>query len=168
MDRESLKMFVERAKAEVEEHVSSADGVYGFADMEFRPRGEWHEGPIYLFILRGNGFNHFHAANMALEGQDLSDNEDLNGVKYTQELLSAARMGGDFVEYYFDNPDVMGDEEEGSLKVGYTLLLDYDDQELIIGSGIYPATPTPVAPPLAYLILAALLAGGGYLRRRQR
>ena len=168
MDRESLKMFVERAKAEVEEHAASADDVKGFADMAFRKEpSEWHDGAIYLFILQGDGVNRFHAANMSLEGMNLWDDEDLNGVKYVQALISAAKMGGDFVEYYFDNPDITGDEDEGSPKVGYTLLLEYDDQELVIGSGFYPPREVPVAPPLAYLILAALLAGGGYLRRRQ-
>ena len=79
-------------------------------------------------------------------------------------------MGGGFVEYHFDNPDVEGDEEEGSLKVGYALELTFedDDRKLVIGSGFYPASDVPVAPPLAYLILAALLAGAGFLRRRQR
>ena len=167
-DRATLQAFVERAKAEVEEHAASADGVYDFAKSEFLPQGEWHEGSIYLFIFQDDGVTLFHAANPSLEGDNLWDNEDLNGVKYVQALISAAQMGGGYVEYHFDNPDVMGDEDEGSPKVSYTLLLDYDDQELVIGSGFYPPREVPVAPPLAYLILAALLAGGGYLRRRQR
>ena len=168
MDRDSLQAFVERAQGEVLEHVSNAGGVYDFADMTFRPDGEWHDGPIYIFVLETDGVNLFHGANMSLEGQNLWDDEDKNGVKYAQELISTARMGGGFVEYLFDNPDVMGDEEDGSPKVSYVLLLDFDDRDLVIGSGFYPATDVPVAPPLAYLILTALLAGAGYLRRRPR
>ncbi len=168
MDRDSLEAFVGQAKAEVEANVSDYDDLYDFADMEFRPIGEWREGPIYIFIIATDGVVLFHGANMSLEETSLWDHEDLNGVKYTQELIKAAEMGGGFVEYLFDNPDVMGDEEDGSPKVGYAELLTYGDKTLMIGSGFYPATNTPFAPPLAYLILAALLAGAGYLRRRPR
>lgn len=168
MDRDSLEAFVGQAKAEVEANVSDYDDLYDFADMEFRPIGEWRQGPIYIFIIATDGVVLFHGANMSLEETSLWDHEDLNGVKYTQELIKAAEMGGGFVEYLFDNPDVMGDEEDGSPKVGYAELLTYGDKTLMIGSGFYPATNTPFAPPLAYLILAALLAGAGFLRRRPR
>ena len=170
VDRDSLKAFVKRARAEVEANVSDYGGVYSFADMQFRPMGEWHDGPIYVFILTTEHVIHFHGASMDREGTDLSDTQDQNGTYYGRELVDAAAMGGDFVEYLFDNPDVMGDEDEGSLKVGYTeeLTFEDDDRKLVIGSGFYPATETPVAPPLAYLILAALLAGAGFLRQRPR
>ena len=168
VDRESLRSFIKRARAEVEDNVSDYEDLYDFADMRFRPMGEWHDGPIYIFIIATDGVVLFHGANMSLEDTSLWDSEDLNGVKYTQELIAAAEGGGDFVEYLFDNPDVAGDEEDGSPKVGYAELLTYGDKSLMIGSGFYPATNTPVAPPLAWLILAALLAGAGYLRRRPR
>lgn len=168
VDRDSLQAFIKRARAEVEENVSDYDDLYDFADMRFRPMGEWHDGPIYIFIIATDGVVLFHGANMSLEETSLWDHEDLNGVKYTQELIAAAEMGGGFVQYLFDNPDVMGDEEDGSPKVGYAELLTFGDKTLMIGSGFYPMSDVPVAPPLAYVILAALLAGAGFLRRRQR
>lgn len=168
MDKESLQAFVERAEAEVEENVSDTAGVYDFADMEFRPMGKWRDGPIYIFILTTDGEIHFHGASMAREGTNLYDRVDSNGVQFTKDLIDEAAMGGGFVEYLFDNPDVEGDEEDGSPKVGYAKELNFDDGKFVIGSGFYPATTTPFAPPLAYLILAALLAGTGYLRRRTR
>ena len=122
----------------------------------------------FLFILGTDGITHFHGANMDLEGVSLWDREDKNGVKYTQDLISAAAMGGGFVEYLFDNPDVMGDEEDGSPKVGYAEELTFEDDKLVIASGIYPATPAPLAPPLAYVLLALMLAAAGYRRRPQR
>ena len=72
------------------------------------------------------------------------------------------------MEYRFDNPDVIGDEEAGSPKVGYAELLNLSGERLTIGSGYYPAVPTPIAPPLALLALATLLAGGAYRRLRRR
>ena len=83
MDRDSLQAFIRRAKAEVEESVSDAKGVYDFADMDFRPQGDWRQGPIYIFILESDGVIHFHGANMDLEGVSSWDREDNNGVKYT-------------------------------------------------------------------------------------
>ena len=168
VDRDSLQAFVERAEAEVEENVNDTDGVYAFADMEFRPMGEWNDGPIYIFIFTTEGVIHFHGASMDREGTDLYDSPDKNGVYYARDLIAEAAMGGGFVEYHFDNPDVEGDEEEGSLKVGYAKELNLDDGKFVIGSGFYPATPAPFAPPLAYLLLAALLSGVGYLRLRRR
>ena len=168
VDRDSLQAFVERAEAEVEENVSDSMGVYDFADMEFRPMGEWNDGPIYIFILTTEGVIHFHGASMDREGTDIYDEVDNNGVQFTKELVDAAAMGGGFVDYLFDNPDVEGDEEDGSPKVGYAKELNFDDDKFVIGSGFYPATPAPFAPPLAYLILTLLLSGAGYLRLRHR
>ncbi len=175
VDRPSLRAFVERAHARAEALVAEAtteDEAYQLLDAEFRPMGEWHEGPIYLFALLAEGpargTNVFSAANRALEGRNLWDNEDKNGVLYVQELI--AKAGTDFVEYHFDNPDVIGDEDEGSLKVGWSEVLTVADQKLIIGSGFYPATAVPILPPqFAVLLLAFLLAAGrAQLRRRQR
>ena len=108
---------------------------------------------IYIFIIKTDGVIFFHGASMDLEGVSLWDREDKNGVLYTQDLIRAAEAGGGFVDYLFDNPDVMGDEEDGSPKVGYAELLTFEDDTLIIGSGFYPATPVPLAPPLAYVLL---------------
>ena len=174
VDRPSLRAFVERAQARAEALAAGATTeleAYRILDAEFRPMGEWHQGPIYLFALLAEGPNRgtnvFSAAHPALQGQNLWDNEDKNGILYVQELI--AKAGTDFVEYHFDNPDVIGDEDEGSLKVGWSEALTVADQKLIMGSGFYPATAVPIFPPLALLVLALLLASGGaYVRRRHR
>lgn len=163
MDRDSLMQFVQRAKAVVDQAASDSASVYNFADMEFRPQGDWNQGSIYIFILKTDGVIFFHGANIDLEGVNLWDRADRNGVLYTQELIRTAEAGGGFVEYLFDNPDVMGDEEEGSPKVGYAALLSFEDENLVIGSGFYPATPVPFAPPLGYVMLTLLLTGIGWL-----
>ena len=45
---------------------------------------------------------------------------DVNGVKFIRELLAAAKRGGGFVEYHWDDPSVKGDEATGSPKLSYT------------------------------------------------
>ena len=106
---------------------------------------------------RGTTF--FHAVQPDLERQNLWNLEDKNGLLIVQELI--ANAGKNFVEYYFDNPDVIGDEDEGSLKVSWGEELTIMGRKFIILSGFYPATAVPVAPPLAQLLLAVILTAGG-------
>ena len=144
---------------------------YEFFDREFRPEGEWRQGPIYFAVVLAEGADRgttfFHAVQPDLERQNLWNLEDKNGLLIVQELI--ANAGKNFVEYYFDNPDVIGDEDEGSLKVSWGEELTIMGRKFIILSGFYPATAVPVMPPLAQLLLAVILtAGGACLRRRQR
>ena len=168
VDRASLKAFVDRATALSQSRISSIGDAYAFFDRTFRPEGEWKMGSIYLFVLDADGVIRFHGASMAREGENHYNRPDRSGSYYVRELIRAAEAGGGYVEYYFDNPAVTGDEEEGSLKVGYARLLTFGGEKRIIGSGYYPATSTPIAPPLALLALAALLAGGAFRRLRRR
>lgn len=166
VDDPSLREFVERARNLTEaETLTDRDAAYAYLDGMFR--GDvWAGGPIYLFVITTDGDVFFHAGNAALEGRNLWDNEDRNGVRTTQELIAAAERGGDFVDYYFDNPDIEGDEEEGSPKRSYALPLTLAGERYVIGSGYYLPN-VPVAPPFALGVLAVLLAGLGYLRRRE-
>lgn len=118
VDRDSLMQFVQRAKTAVDQAASDAACTYDFADMAFRPQGDWNQGSIYIFILKTNGVVFFHGARMDLEGVSFWDRSDRNGVLYAQALIRAAEAGDGFVEYVFDNPDVMGDEEAGSPNQG--------------------------------------------------
>ena len=137
-DRETLRAFVETAANEASSQISDPEEAYAFFDATFRPEGPWNFGEIYLFVMESDGSALFHAARQELEGQDLSDLEDLQGVRITEELFAAAAAGGGFVEYLWDNPALEGDEEGGSPKVGYAAPLTLGNVELVIGSGIYP------------------------------
>ena len=59
-------------------------------------------------------------------------------------LIDAATSGKGYVEYYWDDPSVEGDEDIGSAKVGYTESFTFPDdspvfagQTVIFGSGFY-------------------------------
>ncbi len=147
VDKETLKAFVEAAKEYAKSFPFSED-----IAEEFRQEGgRWKHESIYLAVLNSEGVIVYHAANAALEGQNLIDFEDPNGVKYVQELIAAAATGGGFVAYYFDNPavDENGDGELlgdpiGSRKISYaTPITDPETgMELTLLSGFYPQTPT--------------------------
>ena len=94
VDRDSLKAFVERAREDTETAVPVPAAAYDFFDREFRPHGEWNNGPVYIFVLETDGDVVFHGANRALEQTNLWNLEDRNGVFIVRELVAAARRGG--------------------------------------------------------------------------
>ena len=137
-NRGTLKSFVDRAAAVLEENASDLATAYAYLDANFRPEGEWRHGEIYLFMIDSEGVNRFSAQSPELEGQDLSDLEDSRGVRIVDELLAAAAAGGGYVEYLWPNPAADSDDEAESLKVGYAVSAAVGDTELVIASGIYP------------------------------
>ena len=139
VDRESLRDFVHAAVAYADQATTLAE--YQAILQEFRVEGRWKHGSVYIYIGVPDGTIIFHAANADIEGVNLWDFEDSNGVKYTQELIAAAAEGGGFVEYLFDNPAIEGDEETGSPKVGYAAPYSAFGQDVVVGSGFYPETP---------------------------
>ena len=136
VDRETLKAFVHAAVAYADQATTLPE--YLAILQEFRVEGRWKHGSIYIFIGVPDGTIIFHGANPDLEGVNMWDLEDANGVKYTQDLIAAAAEGGGFVEYLFDNPAVEGDEETGSPKVGYAFPYSAFGQDVVVGSGFYP------------------------------
>ncbi len=149
VDKKTLKAFVEAAKEYAKNFPLSED-----IEAEFRQEGgRWKHEAIYLVIGNSDGVILFHAANPALEGQNVFHLEDPNGVKYTQELIAASAAGGGFVEYYFDNPtiDENGDGELvgdpiGSPKISYAIpfIDSVTGMELTMLSGFYPVTARTV------------------------
>ena len=139
VDRETLRDFVHAAVAYAGQATTVAE--YMGLLQEFRVEGRWRHGSIYIFVGLPDGTLLFHGANPDLDGQNIYDAEDANGVKYTQELLAAAAEGGGFVEYLFDNPAIEGDEESGSPKVSYVVPYSAFGQDVVVGSGFYPESP---------------------------
>ena len=162
MDRATLKSFV---RAAASAYTGAIDEVgfdsHGEVVEAFRVEdGVWRLGEIYLFILQTDGVLAFHGADMSLENMNIFDDQDLNGVYYTRELIAAAQAGGGYVEYYFDNPAVAGDEELGSPKVSYVETVVVDGMELVIGSGFY-FDLTGYVPEITLSVNPATLAEDG-------
>ena len=136
LDRETLKSFVQAAKAHVE-------GVTDSAQVDVLLEDHWRAGSVYVFILNDEGDFHLHGGNAALVGTNLLDLKDLDGIPFVQRIIEAAKSGGGYVEYHFDDPAVTGDEGIGSPKLSYAETFTsplpdlYPDQNMIIGSGIY-------------------------------
>ena len=144
-DRETLKAFVQGAG----DWVLRALPTLSFPKLqtEFRREGgHWRHGSTYIFAMTPDGNVIFHGSRPDLEGQILIDLEDRNGFQFVSALIDAAvdEEASGYVEYYWDDPGVTGDEEFGSAKVGYaeavTLPNDYaiiPGATIVIGSGFY-------------------------------
>lgn len=146
-DLESLRAFVTGAMqayvAALQEH-----GVERYRDIlnVFRAEeGDWRHGSIYLFIFATNGYVIFHAADRTREARNALDFEDINGLKVVQELIKAARAGGGYVEYYYNDPIIIGDEDTGSPKISYAQSFTArNGREIVVGAGLYTGAATAV------------------------
>ena len=85
----------------------------------------------YMFVYDLQGVNIVHGSNQALEGRNLIDLKDPNGVLLIRDLIEAGKKGGGFVEYMWD------EKTRGGLtpKLGYAMAIYA--KRWILGSGFY-------------------------------
>ncbi len=144
VDRETLRQFVQGSLdwlVELLELVGFARANEWKAVLR-EDGGHFRSGPIYLFIFTPEAYVLFHGADPWREGRIGTDVVDINGTPFVEQIIAAARAGGGFVEYFWDDPTVEGDEDTGSPKVSYALSFTsnfdfYPGQEFIIGAGFY-------------------------------
>ncbi len=161
-NRDALKKFVMHAKEHVEEAGNLKDLLILLS--EFRNgEGVWmaHGGSIYLYIFTADETEDgeheeiavFNAINPRVEGINVHEMTDANGVEVAHELIDAATEpdGDGFGYYTWDDPRIEGDEvnEAGktpgtSDKIGYVEVITLLDEPtvFVLGSGFYP-TPLP-------------------------
>ncbi|MYI65555.1 MAG: hypothetical protein F4107_06405, partial [Gemmatimonadetes bacterium] len=144
VDRETLRQFVQGSFDWIRELIALVgfERANEWKSVLREDGGHFRSGPIYLFIFTADGYVIFHGANAWREGRFAEDTEDINGTKFVELIIAAARAGGGYVEYFWDDPTVEGDEDTGSPKVSYALSFTsefdvYTGQEFIIGAGFY-------------------------------
>jgi len=94
------------------------------------------DGSGYLFLNDTNGRILAHGANAELNGVNLYNNQDINGVYFVQEIIKQAKSELDqFVEYIFYNPSK--GKNESKKTYAHTLSDPTMEQLLILGSGYY-------------------------------
>ncbi|RUO30968.1 methyl-accepting chemotaxis protein [Aliidiomarina sedimenti] len=84
----------------------------------------------YVFVYDQQGVSVAHGVNQALEGRNLRDFQDPNGVYLIQELIAAAERGGDYVEYGWESSN-------GTIgpKLGYADLVE--KWNWVVGTGFW-------------------------------
>lgn len=85
----------------------------------------------YFFAYDADGVSVMHGVNPALVGKNLYDFKDPNGVLMIQHLLAAAKKGGDFVDYSWENTQTKTIEP----KLGYAITIP--NWDIMLGTGFW-------------------------------
>ena len=146
VDKETLVAFVEaaadayRRTYETEKH----GGLMALRNAFRKKGGPWRAGNVYLWLVGSKGYTIFHGFETWREGKPTDmERVDVNGLPFPKLLIGGAiREGRKFLRYYYDDPEVEGDEDTGSPKFGYAVSFNArgSDQKVVVGSGIYLKT----------------------------
>ena len=101
-DDETLKAFVEGAKAEIEAITDMNEGAK--LRERLRTEGDWKSGSTFLVIFLKSGEPFIHGNDRSAESKNLLGVEDERGTRVVEELFAAAAGGGGFVEYHDGGP----------------------------------------------------------------
>ena len=85
----------------------------------------------YIFIYEADGTNVMLPTNKSLQGKNLINLKDSNGVYFVKELLGAAQKGGGLVQYYFPKSK----DTKPFLKYAYAI--DFEPYKWMMGTGVY-------------------------------
>ncbi|MFC2160950.1 cache domain-containing protein, partial [Acidobacteriota bacterium] len=92
--------------------------------------GEFIQGELYMFADSFEGIVLAHGGNPELVGQDIMEITDKKGKKIMPEMLTLAKKGKGWMEYYWTNPVSNKDEP----KLTYVMKVDDD---WFVGAGMY-------------------------------
>jgi methyl-accepting chemotaxis protein len=127
--KEELKNYILIAKKSVQGLSPEKEGDLTIMRDRIRQLNFGKNG--YFFVFDKDSVTVVHGGKPSLEGKDLSKLKDTRGLFIIQELVKVALDGGDFVEYFWDNPAT---KSEG-LKLSYADMLS--QWGYMIGIGIY-------------------------------
>ena len=101
-DHETLKAFVEGAKAQIEAITDMNEGAK--LRERLRTEGDWKSGSMFLVVFLKSGEPFIHGNDRTAESKNLLGVEDERGTRVVEKLLAAAAEGGGFVEYHDGGP----------------------------------------------------------------
>jgi len=92
--------------------------------------GEFIQGELYMFADSFEGIVLAHGGNPELVGQDIMEITGKRGKKIMPEMLTLAKQGKGWMEYYWTNPVSKKDE----LKLTYVMKVN---ESWFVGAGMY-------------------------------
>lgn len=143
VNKDTLVAFVEAAAAVYRRAYESDNqgDIIAVRNAFRRKGGPWRAGSIYLWLVGSKGIILFHATEQFREGRPFNMKRvDVNGLPFVKLMIDGAlREGRKFLRYYYDDPEISGDEDTGSPKFGYAVSFNApkSDQKVVVGSGIY-------------------------------
>src|SRR4051794_38417424 len=92
----------------------------------------YNNGVDYVFVSAFSGVSLIHGANPKQEGENRTNNKDINGKLYSAEMTNVAKTKGEgIVDYYLPKPN----STESVPKVSYVKA--FKPWEIYIGTGVY-------------------------------
>ena len=134
-DPPTLKEFVEDTLSYLE-GITTVTGVARLRDI-LRSEGRWKSGSTFLITLTQDGNILIHGADPTAEDKRVVAVEDEDGRPVGQELLAAAKRGGDFVDYRW------GGIERTAYAAEYTSGLT-GNTIVVVGGFVQDLTSVPV------------------------
>lgn len=131
--QEALKNYIAIARTAIEPILKSVTDDYNARErVKTALRSiAYGDEDGYIFAFDYSGVNQVHSAKPELEGKNLFDLQDVNGVRVIAELIQAGRNGGGYVSYMWDKPS-KGTEVP---KLSYAVVLK--EFNWMIGTGFY-------------------------------
>ena len=104
------------------------------AFTEFRRKGAWRYGDVYLFVVDLRGVVLFNAAHPEREGRDLLHERDADGKRFHQDFIeTVSAFGAGWVDYMFPRPG----QSAPTVKWSYVCATRVSGAEALIGAGVY-------------------------------
>ena len=126
-EREQAKQLAEKAAAYIE-----ANGIEVARKAMHDKNSEFIDGELYVFVQSFDGVMLIHGTNAKLEGKNLSNLKDLNGVYFPKEMIKLGKNpGSGWVEYMWKHPTT----KKLTPKVSYVTKIK--NMDAVAGVGIF-------------------------------
>jgi methyl-accepting chemotaxis protein len=136
--REEVRNYLQLAMSSIE-HLVADDSLGSLQERQERAKQILRQlrfddsGDVgYVFVYDDEGNSIAHGVNQSLEGKNLYNFKDPNGVLLIRELIEAAESGGGFVEYDWENT-----KGQVNPKLGYANMLS--EWGWVVGTGFWTA-----------------------------
>ncbi|WP_415881813.1 methyl-accepting chemotaxis protein [Neptuniibacter sp. QD34_54] len=167
--KESLKSYVDLATSSVK-HIyegTGKDDLYAqeqalkiMTELSYGDKGDG-----YIFVYKYDGTNLATRPKPQLRGKNLMGLKDKNGVLIIEELIKAAKKGGDYLTYVWTKPSKNADVDKLSYAIGL------ENWEWMVGTGFYiddiddqvAAATEKLEAEITNTMMFILMIGGGFV-----
>ncbi|MDR3630984.1 MAG: cache domain-containing protein [Desulfocapsaceae bacterium] len=132
-----------KQKAKAAAALVKAEGEAAFDKLK-DPKGEFifGDGEGYVWVHNLEGKMVMHPIKPSLNGSNLLDMRDVNGVYLFAAMNDLVQDKGEgWVPYAWPKPG----QKESSPKVSYVILVKHGDKNYVVGSGMYDVTASDIA-----------------------
>ncbi|WP_415887464.1 methyl-accepting chemotaxis protein [Neptuniibacter sp. QD37_6] len=167
--KDSLKSYVDLATSSIKHIYEGTDKEDLYAQEQalniLTELTYGEKGDGYIFAYKYDGTNLATRPKPQLRGKNLMGLKDKNGVLIIQELITAAKKGGDYLTYVWTKPSKNADVDKLSYAIGL------DKWEWMVGTGFYiddiddqvAAATEKLEAEITNTMMFILMIGGGFV-----